>query len=480
MRHFNARSLILVAGLLVSLQAALAQEPPMPNPSSDSLYNTAYGTGSLDNLNNATYAAGENSAFGSGALNGNLGGLQNTAVGYQSIFSNQSGSYNTAVGWASLWQNSSGSFNTGTGYQALGNQIGSNNSAFGYSALQGSTVSGVISSGGFNTAVGNASLYGNSSGSYNSATGSEALFTNTSGNYNTANGANALFANTIGNYNTSIGSGASSANTTGSYTTALGAYALRSNTTGGSNMGFGAYALPANTTGSDNVGVGVQSLYQNATGSNNIAVGFQSAYNLTNGSNTIEIGSVGATSDKDLIRLGTQGLQTETFIAGVYGSTVTGSAVYVTSAGKLGVLASSERYKTAIAPMGSNSEKLQQLRPVTFQLKNDPSGAVQYGLIAEEVNKVYPELVIRDDSGTIQGLRYEELTPMLLNEVQKQQARIEALSNQNAEQARQIADIRQQQQGQIDSQAAQLRALQQQLVALTEKLQERAALVALR
>jgi polyhydroxyalkanoate synthesis regulator phasin len=144
------------------------------------------------------------------------------------------------------------------------------------------------------------------------------------------------------------------------------------------------------------------------------------------------------------------------------------------------VLASSERYKTAIAPMGSNSEKLQQLRPVTFQLKNDPSGAVQYGLIAEEVNKVYPELVIRDDSGAIQGLRYEELTPMLLNELQKQQARLEALSDQNAVETRQIAEIRQQQQGQIDAQSAQLKTLQQQLAALTEKLQAQEALVARR
>jgi uncharacterized coiled-coil protein SlyX len=130
--------------------------------------------------------------------------------------------------------------------------------------------------------------------------------------------------------------------------------------------------------------------------------------------------------------------------------------------------------------MGSNSEKLQQLRPVTFQLKNDPSGIVQYGLIAEEVSKIYPELVIRDDSGIVQGLRYEELTPMLLNEFQKQQARIEALSSQNAEQARQIADIKQQQQVQIDAQSTQLKMLQQQLVALTQKLQAREGLVAQR
>jgi hypothetical protein len=88
----------------------------------------------------------------------------------------------------------------------------------------------------------------------------------------------------------------------------------------------------------------------------------------------------------------------------------------VTSSGQLGVLASSERYKTAITPMGENTKKLEQLRPVSFHLKTDPKGAVQYGLIAEEVDKVYPELVIRDDTGKIQGVRYDELAPMLLNE----------------------------------------------------------------
>jgi hypothetical protein len=106
---------------------------------------------------------------------------------------------------------------------------------------------------------------------------------------------------------------------------------------------------------------------------------------------------------------------------------VTGSAVFITSSGQLGVLASSERYKTEIAPMGAGTEKLQELRPVSFHLKSEPNGPVQYGLIAEEVAKVYPELVIRDDKGKIQGVRYEELAPMLLNEVQKQGAEIRDL-----------------------------------------------------
>ena len=110
--------------------------------------------------------------------------------------------------------------------------------------------------------------------------------------------------------------------------------------------------------------------------------------------------------------------------------------MYVTASGQLGVLASSERYKTAIAPI-TNSEKLKQLRPVSFHLKTDPTGPVQYGLIAEQVATVYPELVIRDDAGKIQGVRYEELAPMLLNEVQKQERKIDA-------QVAEICDLKQQ------------------------------------
>ena len=112
---------------------------------------------------------------------------------------------------------------------------------------------------------------------------------------------------------------------------------------------------------------------------------------------------------------------------------MTGAAVYVTAAGQLGVLASSERYKTQVASMGSSTAKLKHLRPVTFHLRSDPQAGVQYGLIAEEVAKVYPELVIRGDKGQIEGVRYEELTPMLLNEIQRQQAQLRDMQQQLAE-----------------------------------------------
>jgi hypothetical protein len=287
-----------------------------------------------------------------------------------------------------------------------------------------------------NTAVGAYALYTVSTGINNSATGANALHFDTSGNANTAVGTEALYNNTTGSYNTSMGYESLSANSSGTYTTAVGSYALKANTTGGYDTAFGAYALIANTAGTgnsafgyaglrsvtsgdNNIGFGYETLYLNSTGSNNIAMGYQGGYYVLNGSNNIEIGSLGANADNNVIRIGAQGTQTNTYIAGISAAQVTGNAVYVTSSGQLGVLASSERYKTAIEPMAATTEKLQQLRPVSFHLKTEPKGAVQYGLIAEEVDKVYPELVIRDDAGRIQGVRYDELAPMLLNEVQQ-------------------------------------------------------------
>ncbi len=163
-------------------------------------------------------------------------------------------------------------------------------------------------------------------------------------------------------------------------------------------------------------------LQNNTSGNFNSAFGYEALY--PTGSNNIENGNEGVAADNGVIRIGTKGSQREVFIAGIETSQITGSAVYITTAGRLGVLASSERYKTAIEPMGANAARLEQLRPVTFKLKTDAGGTLQYGLIAEEVDKVYPELVIRDEAGKIQGVRYDELAPMLLNEVQKQQQRI--------------------------------------------------------
>ena len=205
---------------------------------------------------------------------------------------------------------------------------------------------------------------------------------------------------------------------------------LYSNSTGVGNAGQGAFALQHNATGSGSTGLGNHAL-QFSNGSRNAALGFYAGFTLTSGNNNIDIGNPGgAAAESNTIRIGTTPTttagnvlipHTATYIAGISGTQLTGAAVYVTASGQLGVLASSERYKTDITPIAGSANRLGQLRPVSFHLKTDPKGDVQYGLIAEEVNRVFPELVIRDESGKIQGVRYEELTPMLLAEEQKQQ-----------------------------------------------------------
>ncbi len=258
-----------------------------------------------------------------------------------------------------------------------------------------------------NTAMGsNALLHVNLSESacHNTASGEEALYSDTSGSYNTATGYSSLFSNKTGDNNT-----------------ASGYESLYHNSTGSNNTASGYEALFQSTTGIENTAAGAGALQYVTTGNNNIAVGYQAGYHLTTGINNIEIGNKGLATDYNMIKIGVEGVQAKTYIAGIYKTSVSGSAVMVNSSGQLGVVVSSERFKTDIAPMGSHTAKLQALRPVRFHLKTDPDGAVQYGLIAEEVAKVYPELVIRDERGRIDGVRYDELAPMLLNEMQEQQ-----------------------------------------------------------
>jgi hypothetical protein len=306
-------------------------------------------------------------------------------------------------------------------------------------------------------------------------------------NFNVASGLVALASNTTGTNNSAVGTLALTSNTSGLNNTAFGYGALYSNTIGKGNAAQGTNALYSNTTGIRNLGIGNNALYGNVSGGYNIALGYNAGYNVTTGSNNIEIGASGTASDNGTIQIGSQGTQISTTIAGIYGTPVTGSAVYVTATGQLGVQASSERYKTDIATMPELSGKLAQLRPVTFHYRTDPKGVRQYGLIAEEVDQVYPELVIRDEKGKIQGVHYEELAPMLLSEVQKQrgelreqQATVKALAAQNALEAREIRELKQQQRNQLAAQAAQLQNLQRQLTELLVNKQSGDKLVAQR
>src|SRR5208282_1652664 len=224
------------------------------------------------------------------------------------------------------------------------------------------------------------------------------------------------------NANTAAGYGALFSDTTGGGNTATGSEALYYNTTGNENTATGVSALEDNTTGQDNTATGFAALFSNTTGSNNIGIGNEGGSALTTGSNNIDVGNGGVAGESNTIRIGTQGTQTDTYIAGIFGTPKIKKAceVVVETTGLLGCVKSSARYKRDIRDMGDASDKLMKLRPVTFTYKADSTGTKQYGLIAEEVEKVYPELVIDGADGKPETVAYQVLPAMLLNEVQKQ------------------------------------------------------------
>ena len=405
------------ACLVAGAAAAFAAQPP-DTVTSDAAQNTASGSYALGDLSGGI----SNSAFGYGALYSNTSGSRATAMGDDAMFANTTGIQNSAFGYEAMSENTTGSYNSAIGDTALYlNTTGSNNTAMGQGAMFNNTT------GGNNTAVGQGALLNNTTANNNTAVGNVALSANTTGTSNTAIGYDALGDNTTGTANTAAGLFALPSNTTGVNNTAFGAYTLFYNATGKGNAAQGVNALYNNTTGIRNLGIGNNALYGNTTGSYNVALGFDAGYNQTTGTDDIYIANQGVAAESQTLRLGTQGSAgvqgsgiLTAYIAGIATTQVTGSAVYITSQGQLGVLASAERFKTEIAPMGEASDQIAALRPVTFKLRTDPKRTVQYGLIAEEVAKVYPELVIRGADGRIDGVRYEELPPMLLNVVQKE------------------------------------------------------------
>lgn len=320
-----------------------------------------------------------------------------------------------------------------------------------------------VSTGNRNTALGETALSSNTSGSDNTAVGSDACFSTTSGGANTGVGSFALFSNTIGIANSSLGASALNANTTGSANSGFGASALNNNTTGGSNAAFGFGSLFGNTTGSNNTALGSNAL-GNTTGSGNIAVGFLAGTNIGSGSNNIDIGNRAPGNESNTIRIGSS-TQTAAFLAGVNGVTVSsGTEVFVDSNGQLGTVTSSIRYKEDVDDMGDSSENLMKLRPVTFHYKagvDDGSHLLQYGLVAEEVAKVYPALVQYDAKGQPQTVRYHWINAMLLNEVQRQHANAETQQARVGELLSQVA----QQKSQLEQQEARLQKLEALLTA---------------
>jgi hypothetical protein len=357
--------------------------------------NTAYGSGALVNLTSGIW----NSAFGFEALNHDTTGNQNTATGVRALFSDTGGGSNTATGVYALYGNTTGFFNNAVGaYSLANNTVGNQNTATGYKAL-----------------------YYNTQGGNNTATGFGALYHNTTGTYNTANGLQALYSNTTGNFNTAIG----------------------------------IQALLLNTTGHHNAAIGIQALDSNTSGSNNIALGHLAGENLTTGINNIDIGNGGVAGESGRIRIGTTGFQLATFIAGIRGVT-TGNPnavpVLIDSVGQLGTASSSRRFKKEIKSMDRASEAILALKPVTFHYKSDATGTPQFGLIAEEVAEVNPDLVVRDETGEIYTVRYDAVNAMLLNEFLKEHRTLQ-------EQKAIVAQLKQDFQSRLAEQQKQIEAL---------------------
>jgi hypothetical protein len=293
----------------------------------------------------------------------------------------------------------------------------------------------------------------------NTVLGDDALLNNT-GDANTAIGSQALFSNATGASNTATGGSALIYNTTGFFNTANGVGALFFNTTGNFNTGNGANALLSNRTGNNNTGNGLSALNNNTTGSNNIALGALAGTNLTTGSNNIYIDSRGRSTESGTIRIGTQ--QGRTFVAGISGVTVAGGVgVIVDTNGQLGTVVSSERFKDAIKPMDKASEAILALKPVTFRYKHelDANGIPQFGLVAEDVEKVNPDLVARDDQGKPYTVRYEAVNAMLLNEFLKEHRKVESLEKAMAEQQKDNAAMR----AMLKEQAAQIQKVSAEL-----------------
>jgi trimeric autotransporter adhesin len=381
----------------------------MKTPHVKSIYLSAWRQGSLVPLVLACFAFSPQA--GAVCQQGCDPSNDNTFLGEDALLSDTTGSRNTALGSEALQNNTTGGFNTAIGSQALVNNItGSFNTANGYFALASNIT------GSDNTANGSGALYSNK-GSNNTATGSSALFTNTTGINNTASGSGALIRNTTGSSNTANAVGALSSNSTGFQNTANGVNTLYNNTTGFRNTANGNHALYSNAAGSNNTAEGFQALYYN-TGSDNVGLGFNAGNSLTTGSGNVCIGSgvLGVANESNTTR-----------IRNVYASAASGRAVYVNADNKIGTLVSSRRFKEQIEPMDKASEAILALKPVTFHYKKEieSGGSVMFGLIAEDVEKVDPDLVTRNEKGEAETVRYEAVNAMLLNEFLKEHRKVE-------------------------------------------------------
>src|SRR6266487_5053902 len=420
-------------GLLPNAQAVV---PPPDGGYAGS--NTAEGTDALLSLSSGIW----NTALGFQALNHDTAGNQNTATGVRALTNDTNGGFNTATGVLSLFSNTSGFFNSATGAYSLANNISGNN----------------------NTANGYAALYRNSAGG-NTANGYAALFSNTTGDDNTANGINALNHNNTGSDNTASGGAALFSNTTGDVNTAISFDALAFNTIGDHNTAIGFDALISNTAGTFNTAVGAAALANN-TGIGNTALGAGAGSAITFGTNVIAIGNVGAN------------LVGACFIGNIRGVTTANNNavnVMIDSAGQLGTISSSRRFKKEIKLTNTASKLLLALKPVTFHYKSDATNRPEFGLIAEEVAEVNPDLVVRDENGEIYTVRYDAVNAMLLNEFLKEHRKVEQQAREMQEQQATIAQQRKDSQAKSDKLEATIAQQQMEMRSVIARLNEQAA-----
>ncbi len=356
-----------------------------------------------------------------------------TAEGCNALLGLTTGAGNTGLGWYALLGDSTGSFNTGVGAGALDLNNGDSNTAVGAAALllntvgQENTAVGTDAlvfndSGIFNNAVGAFSLYNNIDGSANNAFGLEALSHNISAMDNTAIGVQALFLNDMTGFALANGN------------TAVGNEVLLNNIDGSSNSAVGFQALSNNTAGMDNTAVGTDALDQCIDGSSNVAIGDEAGTAVVSGNNVICIGAGVAGED----------VSDSTWIGNIYGvATISGTTapVVVSDTGQLGTVVSSERFKKDIASMDKSSEAILSFRPVTFHYKTDSKDTPQFGLIAEEVAKINPALVLPDKEGKPYTVRYDAVNAMLLNEFLKEHRKNEKQEETIAELQKQVAAL---------------------------------------
>ncbi len=334
------------------------------------------------------------------------------------------GSNNTAHGWFSLFSNTTGSSNTADGFQALySNTEGGDNTAYGFQALYSNT-GGLSGQGGsFNTAIGYQALYSNTIGVFGP------------GSFSTAVGYQALYNNTTSGGNTAIGYQALYRNTTSEGNTAVGELALANNTTGYRNTAMGDFALGEHSTGSNNTAIGHVALERTTTGSRNTALGENAGYNVTTANNVICIGS----------EVHGDNVDNSTWIGSIYGVTTlsgTTAPVVVSDTGQLDTVTSSERFKKDIRTIQDTSEAIMSLRPVSFHYKSDAKNIPQFGLIAEEVAKVNPALVVLDKDGRPYSVRYDAVNTMLLNEFLKEHKTVQELRSVAAKQDATITQLK--------------------------------------